>query len=245
MLATIRQQFSSLVDLLLPSTCPLCSTRLGSGHHDTFCPDCLSGITPLPEARCPLCALPFITEQGSAHLCGECLRKRPPFSRVTAVGIYDGALRSAIHRFKYQGAIDLDQPLADLLRQSLEVAPDFNPPDLIIPVPLHASRLRERTYNQSLLLARKLGRPWGVPVPTRRLLRIRPSETQQGLSASARHHNLKGAFALSDPLQGERVLLIDDVMTTGATVHECARALRAGGASEVSVAVLARAPRHH
>ncbi len=245
MLATLRQHLCSLVDLFLPAACPFCGTPLGEGDHATLCNDCLSGIAPLPQARCPLCALPYITEHGTAHLCGDCLSKPPPFSRVDALGIYDGVLRSAIHRFKYQGAISLDQPLAGLLRQTLEERTDFSPPELIVPVPLHFSRLRERTYNQALLLARKLGRHWGTPTAARRLLRTRPSEAQQGLSASERQLNLKEAFALSAPLQGERVLLIDDVMTTGATAKECSRTLLCGGASEVTVAVLARAPRHH
>jgi ComF family protein len=152
-------------------------------------------------------------------------------------------LRAAVQRFKYEGAIVLDRPLAGLLAKVLEE--DALRPDLIIPVPLHYSRLRERTYNQALLLARVLGRRWRLPVLPRLLVRSRPTPQQQGLKAEVRRKNLKGAFALNRKLNGERVLLIDDVVTTGATVRECSRVLIEGGAGEVSVAVLARARRHH
>jgi ComF family protein len=114
-------------------------------------------------------------------------------------------------------------------------------PDLLIPVPLHRSRLSERTYNQSLLLARALGKEWRIPVAARRLLRVRATSPQQGLSEQLRRANMKGAFALSAPLAGEKVLLIDDVLTTGATAAECSRILLEGGAGEVGVAVLGRA----
>jgi len=106
-------------------------------------------------------------------------------------------------------------------------------------------RLRERTYNQSLLLARVLGRHWQLPVASRLLLRSRPTLPQQGLPAEERRRNLRGAFALRRELEGERVLLLDDVLTTGATARECARVLLAGGAGEVAVAVLGRARRNH
>jgi ComF family protein len=118
-------------------------------------------------------------------------------------------------------------------------------PELLIPVPLHYSRLRERTYNQALLLARVLGRRWRLQVLPRLLVRSRPTPQQQGLKAEVRRQNLKGAFALNQKLNGERVLLIDDVVTTGATVRECSRVLLEGGAGEVVVAVLARARRYH
>jgi ComF family protein len=134
--------------------------------------------------------------------------------------------------------------LAGLLATVLERDGSLRP-DLLIPVPLHYSRLRERTYNQALLLARVLGRRWRQPVLPRLLVRSRPTPQQQGLKAEVRRQNLKGAFALNRQLNGERVLLIDDVVTTGATVRECSRVLLEGGAGEVVVAVLARARRYH
>lgn len=237
-------EFYGLLDLLLPPACPLCGSDFAARPPLFFCPDCLSGVHPLTSPCCPRCALPFATEDGSDHLCESCLRDEPPFSRVAALGIYEESLRLAVQRFKYEGAIVLDRPLGRLLAASLERDDAFRP-DLLIPVPLHLSRLRERTYNQSLLLARVLGRRWRLPVPPRLLVRVRPTPQQQGLKAEVRRQNLKGAFALKRKLSGERVLLIDDVVTTGATVRECSRVLLEGGAGEVAVAVLARARRHH
>jgi ComF family protein len=120
---------------------------------------------------------------------------------------------------------------------------DFSP-DLLLPVPLYVGRLRQRSYNQALLLARALGGSWQLPVASRLLLRVRPTPPQIQLKAAQRRRNLRGAFALRRSLQGERVLLIDDVMTTGATARECSRTLLDGGAGEVAVAVLARARLH-
>jgi ComF family protein len=117
--------------------------------------------------------------------------------------------------------------------------------DLIVPVPLHPTRLRLRTYNQSLLLAVVLGRQLRTPVARRLLTRTRATPPQQGLPAEIRRRNLRGAFALRQKLIGDRVLLVDDVLTTGATVRECGRILREGGAAEVAVAVIGRARLHH
>jgi ComF family protein len=163
---------------------------------------------------------------------------------VAAAGLYQEGLREAVHRFKFRGDLGLDRPLGELLAEALsgQAAPGWRP-DLVVPVPLHRRRLAERTYNQSLLLARAVARSWRVPVPARLLLRTRATPPQQGLSAEERRRNLRGAFALRQPLGGERVLLVDDVLTTGATARECARVLRDGGAGEVAVAVLARACR--
>lgn len=240
----LRSEFRGLLDLLFPPACPLCGSESGGRSPYFFCPDCLAGVHPPTSPCCPRCALPYATEEGSDHLCESCLREAPPFSRVVALGIYEETLRTAVQRFKYEGAIVLDRPLGGLLAAVLERDGAFRP-DLLIPVPLHRSRLRERTYNQALLLAGVLGRRWRLTVPARLLVRIRPTLQQQGLKAEVRRQNLKGAFALTRKLNGERVLLIDDVVTTGATVRECSRVLVEGGAGEVVVAVLGRARRHH
>jgi ComF family protein len=150
-------------------------------------------------------------------------------------------LREAIGLFKFHGAVHLDRPLAGFLAHRLEDVRQNYRPELLIAVPLHRRRLQMRTYNHALLLARELGRLWRIPSPARMLRRIRPTAPQQGLPADLRRRNLKGAFALQHRLHGERVLLVDDVFTTGATVRECAATLLAGGAGQVGVAVLARA----
>lgn len=240
MLSGLRAELRGLLDLLLPAACPLCGGSPEQGATEVLCAACLDGIHPPDSACCPRCALPYPLPFGHDHLCEDCLRHEPPFLWTRCLGWYEGTLRQAVQRFKYHGAVHLDRPLGRLLATSLEQARTSFRPDLLIAVPLCRQRLRERTYNQSLLLARELGRHWRLPAPSRQLRRVRPTPPQQGLTARERRRNLKGAFALAEPLDGERVLLVDDVMTTGATARECGATLLAGGASAVAVAVLAR-----
>ncbi|GAB6084074.1 ComF family protein [Desulfuromonas carbonis] len=236
--AWLTQAANELLDLLLPPACPLCFDLLPPGPATVFCPACRAEIPPLSTPCCSRCALPFVTAGGQNHLCAECLGEQdPPFSRVQAAGLYDGLLRRAVQRFKYSDAIGLDHPLGALLAARL----DPGPAQLLVPVPLHPSRLRQRCYNQSLLLARCLGRQFGLPVAAGLLRRTRATPSQQGLPAVVRRRNLKGAFALGEAPGPCHILLVDDVMTTGSTARECARTLRAGGALRVEVAVVARA----
>lgn len=239
----LRAELAGLLDFILPPACPLCGAETPGLKTGRLCPRCLAGITPLASPHCPRCALPYPAETGSDHLCEGCLREAPPFAAVAAAGIYTGALRDAVHRFKYQDAVHLDLPLSLLLREAVErMLPAFSP-DLIVPVPLHPEKIRKRTYNQALLIARRLGKK-RISVPAALLIRTRPTPPQQGLAARQRRRNLQGAFALGASVKGKRILLVDDVLTTGATARECAGVLLDGGAEEVAVAVLARAARH-
>ena len=243
LLAALRAELGGLLDLFLPPACPLCGAEFIPSPSHPLCRPCLAGISPAASQRCPRCSLPYPSENGTDHLCERCLRQPPAFSWVVAVGQYRDHLRDAVHRFKYRGGIGLDRALGDLLAAAVTAErPDFRP-DLLVPVPLHPGRLRQRTYNQALLLARHLARQWRLPVAARLLVRCRPTAPQQGLDAAARRQNLRGAFALRSPVPAARVLLIDDVLTTGATAEACCRTLLEGGAGEVGVAVLGRAAR--
>jgi len=164
----------------------------------------------------------------------------PEFSAVYAAGLYAGALKKALQRFKYAGAVDLDRPLARLL---LAEIPSDGLLDVIVPVPLHSARLRQRGYNQSLLLAKVLAHNLQIPVDQTVLQRIVDSHSQQGLGARQRTQNLRAAFRGISRLDGRSVLLVDDVMTTGATVSACTQALFEVGVKTVNIAVIARAPR--
>jgi ComF family protein len=176
-------------------------------------------------------------EQGS-HLCGRCLADPPPFSHVYAVGFHEQALRRAIHQFKFNHRIHLDRGLGSLLYRRLPHDCHY---DLIVPVPLHRRRLRKRCYNQSLLLARELGRRCGTEVAAEALIKIRDTRNQQELGAACRRTNLKRAFKLNMEVADKHILLVDDVMTTGETARACSERLLHGGAASVEVAVLGRA----
>ena len=242
--AIVKAELNGLFDFFLPPACPLCGVDLPARTRpDQLCPRCLDAIVPLGSPRCPRCSLPYPTENGTDHLCESCLRNMPAFAWVTAVGQYGGPLREAVHRFKYSEGIFLDRCLGCLLAAAVTAdRPDFRP-DLLIPVPLHGKRLRQRTYNQALLLARQLGRHWRIPVAARLLVRRRETTPQQGLVLQERRENLHNAFALTASVAGKSILLIDDVLTTGTTADECCRVLRQGGAGPIGIAVLGRVPR--
>ena len=159
-------------------------------------------------------------------------------AKVYAVGLYEQSLRHAIHQFKFNGKVGLDRPLGKLLEQAIDADLHI---DLLVPVPLQRKRLRQRSYNQALLLAREVARIRKMTVANDLLVKIRETESQQGLSAKERVKNLQGSFKLQKNLSGQKVLLIDDVMTTGATVAACSRVLIEGGAAKVYVAVIGRA----
>lgn len=154
------------------------------------------------------------------------------------MGIYESSLRHAIHQFKFNGKVGLDRPLGRLLEHA--ISRDLKI-DLVVPVPLQQKRLQQRSYNQALLLAREVARIRRWPLHHNLLAKVRETESQQGLTAGERVKNLRGAFQLQEPLSGQNILLIDDVMTTGATVAACSQVLIAGGAAEVVVAVIGRA----
>lgn len=239
-----REEVNGLLDFFFPPLCLLCHLPLSEPSDLSLCQHCLGGCLPLTSPRCPRCALPFATIGGGDHVCGECLLHPPPFVWTVAAGLYEESLRHAIHRFKFDGILPLDRPLTRLLDNAWERNSPNWIPDLVVPVPLHPLRLAQRTYNQALLIARELGRSRKLPVDPHLLLRVLSTVTQAGLTAKERQHNLLGAFALTRPLAGEKILLIDDVMTTGSTARNCAETLCVGGAGEVAVAVLARARRN-
>ena len=238
----IGHQVNGLADFLFPPACPVCHGPLVAlQSNPDFCNLCSDEICFLPSGRCSCCAVPFNATSSSSHLCTDCLKQRPLFSSVFAAGVYSGSLKLALQKFKYAGAVNLDRPLAKLLLAQIPVDTRH---DLIVPVPLHVARLRQRGYNQSLLLAKVLADNLHVFLGQEILQRGIDSPHQQGLNARQRAKNLQGAFFGTCRLDGRTVLLVDDVMTTGATVAACSQILKRLGANDVNVAVIARAPRH-
>ncbi len=229
------------VDLFLPPACLLCGQRLRDSTRDVdFCEACLAGVTPLGPAHCCLCARPFAGAT-SGHLCGACLKHPPDFTRVHAAGRYHGSIKEAVHRLKYRNQLILAHPLGLILAGVVANSSAEPSLDCIIPVPLHPQRLRSRGYNQALEIARPLSRQLGLPIRADLLQRARNTPPQQGLPADQRSRNLRKAFVLAGQVTGVRALLVDDIMTTGATVRECCRTLVRGGAEEIRVAVVGRA----
>lgn len=239
--AWLQDQVVGLFDFFFPQVCPFCLYQPSISAKDPLCFGCQSDITPLPQGRCSLCALPFRAQTSSTHLCEDCSRSRPPYRQAHAAGLYQGSLKKALQDFKYAARIDLDQTLARLLTANVPAA--MSEVDLIVPVPLHPQRLRHRGYNQALLLARLLARNLQISLEKAMLVRKTAGQNQQGLGARQRKENLKGAFACEQKLAGKRLLLVDDVMTTGATLAACSEALLAAGALSVDALVVARAPR--
>lgn len=186
------------------------------------------------EHTCKRCRSRLISPD--ATLCGECMINPPRFSKAICFGPYEDPLKEAIHILKFKGIKRVARPLGQLLRH-LEL-PEA---DVIIPVPVGLHGLRLRGFNHCYYVGKELSGITGVPMDSRLLYKQKETPPQVGLSASARKINLRGAFAMKEKLSGERVLLLDDVITTGATMNECAKTLRRAGASEVTAVSLARA----
>ncbi len=273
--------YEVLKEVLFPSTCLVCGSfftvnsemnrRLSHGDIDEqffctrspkdsfnfllfpfLCSACLSGFTPVESPICSQCGYMFNSRIGEDHLCGDCLESSKHFRVARSIGVYDRTLMELLHRFKYQGKIQLARPFAILLLAALlRYWGNKKGIDLVVPVPLHLKKLRTRGFNQAYLLIREWDRIAGrfhIEIPYQRidrelLLRKKWTEPQTGLGRNKRITNIKHAFGLSQTaeLDSLRILLVDDVYTTGATVNECARVLLEGGAGQVDVLTLARA----
>ena len=187
--------------------------------------------------------MPFGTIGGSDHLCGACSISSPRFDAARAATRFEGPVREMIHRFKYDRRVQLARPLGLIAAGTLAPWITLTSADLVVPVPLHVRRLRQRGFNQAVLISQVLARQCKLPLDRTSLRRIRWTEPQVNLAAAERALNVRGAFAVRCPsrVKGRRVLLVDDVFTTGSTVAECARELKDAGAIEVMVVTVARA----
>lgn len=225
-----------LLRAVLPLCCLLCGADGAAGRD--LCAGCARDCA-INSPCCPRCALPLTTP---APLCGECLEREPPFAAAWVPFRYAHPLDLLEARFKFRSDLAAGRVLADLMIERAH----FDTPDrpaALVAVPLHRSRLRERGYNQALELAKVLSPALHIPLAGDLLVRVRATAAQTGLDAAARRRNLRGAFAVANVREvPEHVALVDDVMTTGTTLRECARVLRRAGVARVDVWVLARAP---
>jgi len=235
-----------VLDFVLPPRCLICQVSTSGAALPWVCQSCWSAITYMAPSICTQCgqglAAPLEGIAATNHRCGACVLTPPTYDRARAVGVYSGVLRELIHALKYQGIYGLAQPLGTLLRQGFPCYWATEPPVALIPVPLHRSKLRVREFDQAFALARQLSQGTGIALWPDVLIRQRPTLSQVGLSAAERRRNIRGAFCVQHPQRcgGHKLLLIDDVYTTGATVQECARLLRQAGAAQVDVYTLAR-----
>jgi ComF family protein len=243
MALAVARWFDPLLDLVFPAVCPVCQSRSDAPAHRPFCGPCWTALPVGLPTGCPVCGEPF---PGLAGLlpCDACRRAPPPYAFARAAAHYRDGMREAIHGLKY-GRPVLATPLGRLLAEAGAAALPAPPADWaegLVPVPLHPTRLAERGFNQAELLTGPCAARWRVPLLGRALIRVRPTPPQTDLDAAARRANVRDAFRVLRPteVRGRRLLLIDDVLTTGATVTAAARVLRAAGATAVGVLTLAR-----
>jgi ComF family protein len=236
-----------VLDLVFPAVCPVCGDRSDAPAQRPFCGPCWRGLPVGLDPGCPVCGEPF-PGLGGVLPCDACRRAPPPYAFARAAAEYRDGMREAIHALKFGARPVLAAPLGRLLAEAGTRALPVAPPewvDGVVPVPLHPARLAERGFNQAELLAAPCGARWRVPVLTRALVRARPTLPQTDLDPAARRANVRDAFRVPRPatVLGRRLVLVDDVHTTGATVGAAARALRAAGAAAVGVLTLARVVR--
>ena len=230
-----------ILDLLLPPLCIACREQVA---EPGFCPDCWNNLTFLDTSGCACCGTPFAVALDDTLLCAACLAHPPAFDRARAILSYDEKSRGPILALKHADRLDLVPGFAHWLERAGRILLDET--DLIVPVPLHPFRLWRRRYNQAAELARALARRTGKPADPLALMRSRQTPSQgEMVSARARRRNVRGAFQVPDPqrVAGRNILLVDDVLTTGATANAAAKALKQAGAAKVQVLALARVVR--
>ncbi|MHB1936953.1 MAG: double zinc ribbon domain-containing protein [Acidobacteriaceae bacterium] len=262
----LRNPIDAVSCAVFPSQCRLCSQPLLHLSTAPICAVCWADLPEqIPENLCTVCGerlsvggLRFATTAASAqfagteHLCYLCERARPTFQLAVAYGVYEGTLRGLVHLLKYERIPTIAGPLGALLAGTIARRQDLPPSLAVVAVPLHGSKLRERGFNQTALLAeatvrslRRLRPDLALQVAYDAMGRRRATESQSGLTPHQRRRNLRGAFFVRQPekIAGRAVLLLDDIYTTGATARECTRTLLAAGAVSVHVGTLARSQR--
>lgn len=237
----LRGCLQTLVDTIYPPVCCGCGVTIGS--HRGLCARCWSSIRFIERPYCEVLGLPFSRDLGPGILSAEAIAEPPAFDRLRSVAVHQGVARRLVHGLKYRDRTDLATMMAAWMLRAGDGAVEAA--DVILPVPLHRFRLMSRKFNQSAELARHLARLANKPLLPATLLRVKRTKQQVGLGVSAREDNVRGAFRIAtnrrQDIAGKRVILVDDVYTTGATVSAAVRVLRRAGASDITVLTFARA----
>lgn len=235
----MRRALEACADLIVPPSCLVCRARIGA--HHLLCPSCWRDVRFIRPPLCDVLGIPLPFDTGERMVSAAALAHPPAYDRARAVGHFTGSMRTLVHHFKYADRHDAQTLFG---RWLAEAARDLRPGlELIVPVPLSRLKLLLRHFNQAAMLARVLGRETGVPVDPMLLRRTRWTRSQVGMTRDQRQRNIAGAFSVPRhrraSLRGRNVLLVDDVITTGATVEACARTLKRAGAARVDVLALA------
>lgn len=233
-----------IFSLVFPADCRICSVRLSNISRIPVCSSCLREPQPFqPEFFCAACRTPFLNDKplDDSGVCPLCRLGANRFDAAYAYGEYAGTLRKLIHLFKYDGVRSLAGDFSSMLRRALPRDEDF---DVIVPMPLHWYKRWQRGFNQAALMARGVAGRTGLPL-VEAVRKTKKTDVQAGLTRAERRRNVTAVFQVTKPaaIQGRHVLLIDDVLTTGATARSCADVLKRAGARKVSVLALARADR--
>ena len=236
----------AIVSIVFPAACRICERLLTRASRIPICDICLGSFAPLPEKICVTCGRPleaYPLREGEALLCPACKTGQYEFDRARSYAIYEGALIRAIVLLKFEEMTPLGHWFGERLAELVRRGEEELAADVVVPVPLHRQRQRERGYNQADLIARPLARRLGLPCRPVLLVRTKPRPDKLHLSLEERWSSVRGAFAAKpgSRVDNLRVLLVDDVMTTGATLDACARALRQAGARTVIGLTVARA----
>lgn len=232
----------NIINLIIPKGCLICQSTFIKDVGDPICLKCWKKVVFSTGPLCPICGRPFPSRislsKSPNYICGLCREKRPYFQRHIYIGSYGGVLSKAIRLFKYKKKVSLAYSLSYLLCRKIKDLPEI---DIIIPVPLYIKRLRSREFNQALLISGVLSLHLDRPVINNVMVKNRDTRPQVELNRQKRRVNIKDVFSITDRylIKGKRVLLVDDVFTTGSTINECARILKKSGAYRIYAITLA------
>ena len=235
------QGLKALIELIYPHKCPICYNFLKDSKK-AFCDECLKRFKRLLPPFCNICSVPFYGITENIHTCENCLRKRPHFESISSPYLYDDIIIKAVHLFKYQGKMSISKGFGILLSEFVKSWWNWDKEDfVIVPVPLNINKLRRRGFNQSLILAKYVAKVLDIPIDYMNLRRTKDTVSQSLLKKNERKKNVKNAFKImNNVFKNKKIILVDDVVTTGATLNECARVLKKAGAKEVKCLVFAR-----
>lgn len=239
---TLWNVFDSGLNLFYPAVCQLCSEQRATYDESYICGDCRKKVRIIDGAFCSRCGIPYDGEITQAFVCGECKDVDLKFDAARAAVHVNAFMLDVVHRYKYGRALWFEKFLGEYLVQAAEPELRKERWDFIVPVPLHSVKQREREFNQAERLAMCLSRATGIPVNTKILKRITPTESQTRLTRAERAENVRKAFALRGAvdLKGARIVIVDDILTTGATTSACSGVMKKAGASAIQVWTVAR-----